>query len=128
MITLTPYKLVFIFLYAILYWGTCYATENSSIECAESDIPINTQPLPDISLQVPNTVSISAADVFSGSRIIYSISALVTNPENLVKINIRNGTIIIEAQAEDEFPVTATATSPCGVATVTFNVTITPEK
>ena len=99
---------------------------SSTIKCGESDIPQNVEPLQDLSMPAGTTVEIPAANAFSGNRILYSISALVTNADNVVMINLRNGTIRIESKVPDEFPVTATATSPCGSATVTFNVQVTP--
>ncbi|STX28078.1 Uncharacterised protein [Legionella beliardensis] len=99
-------------------------SESVTTECTEDDKPRVTEDIPETSVQLDETKVISASEAFKGTKMYYTISALVTNRENQVIINRRNGLVIIKAKAEDEFPVTVTATNPCGAASATFKVTI----
>lgn len=97
---------------------------SSGIKCTPEDAPKNIQPIANFSMIAPGTVEIATADAFSGKYIKYSISAPVTNPANILKIKIKNGTLLIQAVAKDEFDATVTATNPCGSASVVFSVKI----
>jgi hypothetical protein len=79
-----------------------------------------------LTVSVNKSQEISASDAFSGDKILYSISAPVSNTSNLVMINRKNGIATIKGGAPDKFDVTLSATSPCGTATTTFNVQIVP--
>ncbi|WP_131781093.1 hypothetical protein [Legionella gresilensis] len=99
-------------------------TEVLAADCTEEDKPKVNQELSDIDLQVGQTKVISAAETILGTKMYYTISALVTNPENQVIINRRTGIVVIKANFADEFPVTVNATNPCGTTSLTFNVKI----
>ncbi|STX50560.1 Uncharacterised protein [Legionella busanensis] len=99
-------------------------TEALSTDCTEEDKPKVNQELSDVDLQVGQTKVISAAEAISGTKMYYTISALVTNPKNQVIINRRTGIVVIKANFEDEFPITVNATNPCGTTSLTFNVKI----
>lgn len=98
-----------------------------TITCAEGDAPQNIQPLSDMNLTAKQDVQIQASPAFTGKYIAWSISAPVTNPTNIIMIDRRKGGVFINAQAaEEKFVVTVTASSPCGSASTSFNVTIAP--
>ncbi|MGQ3888044.1 hypothetical protein ACQUW5_03300 [Legionella sp. CNM-1927-20] len=102
-------------------------SEELSAACTEEDEPKVGQEPSDIDLQVGQTKIISASEAITGTKIYYTVSALVTNPQNQVIINRRTGSVIIKAEVEDEFPVTINATNPCGTTSITFNVKINPQ-
>lgn len=104
------------------------AEESESRQCAPEDIPKLIHPIDNWHMVLGNTSQISASDAFSGNKILYSISALVHDPNNKVMINRRNGIVRIEAVSKEEFEVTVTATNPCGNASAVFNVKITSEE
>lgn len=97
-----------------------------TITCSEGDAPNNIEPLPDMNLIAGQDRQIQASPAFTGKYIAWSVSAPLTNATNTIMIDRRKGGVFINAKAEDKFVVTITASSPCGSASTSFNVTIAP--